>query len=224
MIKSKGWALVAVALTLVLVSNMTLWYLYSVSNFNVFTLIITIILETVLILSVIFLLKKVDNLSHQVVCDPLTNIYNRKYFMDTLENEIARAKRSEHNMAMILFDIDDFKLVNDNYSHYIGDQILINISHVVTKIIRQYDTFGRLGGEEFAIILPEIEEQDALDLCERIRIRVEEVGFTRKIPVTISIGVALLEEYDDHHQLYQKSDEAMYQAKRSGKNKVVLFQ
>lgn len=224
MIKNKMWVLIGLGLLLTMGSNILLWSMYGMQIYNVFILILTIIAETILISSVVLLVKRVSDLSLQVIKDPLTEIYNRKYFMDTLENEIARARRSEHTMAMILFDIDDFKHVNDNYGHYIGDQVLINISYVVNKIIRQYDIFGRLGGEEFAIILPEVDEQDALDLCERIRTKVEEVGFTRKIPITISIGIALLEGYDDHHALYQKSDEAMYQAKRSGKNQVVLFQ
>jgi len=201
-----------------------LWLLYGLEVFSPIILILGITTQCFAFGSMVLLVYKYDCLKIEVSKDPLTKIFNRQHFMTLLEKEIARAKRGKTNLAMVLFDIDDFKLINDNYGHYAGDQTLITLTQIISRMIRPYDSFGRLGGEEFAIILPEIQEQEALDLCERIRDKIQQARLNRKIAITLSIGVAMLEEFDDHHILYQKSDDAMYRAKNNGKNQVILYQ
>lgn len=209
---------------IVILSQMLLWSLYSLGIFCPITLTIAIAIECFAIGSMILLVHKYDNLKIEVSKDPLTRIFNRQHFMILLEKEIARARRNSSKLAMVLFDIDDFKLINDNYGHYAGDQTLIALTQSIARMIRPYDSFGRLGGEEFAIILPEIQEQEAIDLCERIREKIQQARLNKKIAITLSIGVAMLEDLDDHHILYQKSDDAMYRAKDNGKNQVILYQ
>lgn len=216
----KGNVLVSVLITLAICSQILFCILY-INNLTI--LFIAILINISIIIFTIKLLIKYNILKIQVSKDSLTEIYNRQYFMNTLEKEIERSTRNNTCLAMVLFDIDDFKKVNDGYGHYIGDQVLTTITKSVSNIIRKYDTFGRLGGEEFGIILPELREADTIDLCERIRHNVEELDF-ETITVTISIGVAMFCKGDNQHSLYQKSDDAMYRAKNCGKNKVILFQ
>jgi len=207
----------------VFISHVILWLLYILGIFNILVLVLAIIFEIIFYINVLLFILRYDKLKIEVSKDPLTRIYNRKYLFDTLEKEISRVKRTKNNFALAMFDLDDFKAINDCYGHYAGDQILVSITQIVQRIIRQYDIFGRIGGEEFAIILPEINEKDAFDLCERIRIKIQESSLNKKINITISIGIAMFNNKDDNYDLYQKSDKAMYQAKNNGKNQTIVF-
>jgi diguanylate cyclase (GGDEF)-like protein len=158
--------------------------------------------------------------------DPLTKTYNKKFFVDQLATEISYARRHRTPLSLVIFDLDLFKRINDTYGHVAGDLVLIEISELVTQMLRTEDVFARYGGEEFAIILRGIDLQDAGVLAERLRAAVEIKAFMSgetRLPVTVSIGVAqFAEAYEDSLGLVEAADNALYAAKQAGRNKVLL--
>lgn len=157
--------------------------------------------------------------------DSLTGIYNRRYLESKLNDEFIRHKRYSGNLSIIMFDIDHFKRVNDEYGHQCGDFILKSLSSRISSLIRNVDCLARYGGEEFCSILPETGLNNALIVAERFRTAIVEQenhynGMVVK--VTISLGVAEIREgIQSAEQLLNKADEAMYHAKRTGRNRVV---
>jgi len=158
--------------------------------------------------------------------DPLTKCYNKKYFIDTLNTEVSYARRHKSTLSLIIFDLDHFKQVNDNYGHVAGDHVLIDIAALVHHMLRTEDVFARYGGEEFVIILRGIGLDDAGILAERVREAVAKHQFIfgeQRLPVTVSIGVA---QYDhateDPLTLVEAADGALYAAKKAGRNRVLL--
>ena len=128
--------------------------------------------------------------------DGLTQVYNKRYFLETLEREIARAHRYRRPLSLVMFDIDHFKKINDSYGHLAGDYVLKQLASTVKGKIRREDCFARYGGEEFAIVLPEIDGAGSAPFAEKIRKIVEKTEFkfeNKRIPVTISIGVATVD-------------------------------
>ncbi len=159
--------------------------------------------------------------------DGLTRAYNKRYFLERLETEYAFAKRHHAELSLLLFDIDFFKKINDTRGHIAGDAVLVELSSVIQSMLRAEDVFARYGGEEFAILARGTSLAKAALLAERIRARVEATDFTYEqlsIPVTISVGVAGLPETrcDDATQLVAGADTALYDSKRSGRNRVTL--
>lgn len=156
--------------------------------------------------------------------DGLTQVFNRRYFVETLEREIGRALRYRRELSLIMFDIDRFKSVNDNFGHLAGDQVLKHLAFVVKAKIRREDVLARYGGEEFAIILPEIDRSSALAFAEKIRHLVEETEFAFEdavIPVTVSIGVASLSSnMNDSSEFIKQADGLLFAAKQAGRNQV----
>lgn len=159
--------------------------------------------------------------------DGLTGVNNRAYLTELGEHLFALAKRHGRPLAIALLDIDHFKNVNDNYGHDIGDKVICTLSNTCIAQLRQIDHFGRIGGEEFACILPETDAASALLCMERLRLGVAALSVetpTGVVQFTISIGIALL---DDTHAnwlaLLKDADTAMYQAKNSGRNRCLLF-
>jgi len=154
--------------------------------------------------------------------DGLTQIFNKRYFMETIEREISRAQRYTRKLSLIMFDIDHFKLVNDTYGHLAGDYVLSHLAEVIKRRIRREDVLARYGGEEFAIILPEIDHDNAVVFAEKIRRLVERssFGFEDKIiPITISVGVATVDENPPSVEGFIKmADGKLYEAKDSGRN------
>jgi diguanylate cyclase (GGDEF)-like protein len=154
--------------------------------------------------------------------DGLTQIYNKRYFLETLEREIARSARYRRDVSLVLFDIDHFKRINDTFGHLAGDQVLKVLASTVKTKIRREDLFARYGGEEFAIVLPEIDGYNATQFAEKVRRIVEstEFGFEEtRIPVTISMGVATLDpETADSAALIKRADDLLYEAKKAGRN------
>ena len=154
--------------------------------------------------------------------DGLTQIFNKRYFQECIEREIARALRYRREMSLVMFDIDHFKLVNDTHGHLAGDSVLKTLALTVKNKIRREDLFARLGGEEFAIVLPEIDCHNAHQFAEKIRRIVEITDFRFegvKIDVTISLGVAALDqETTDAAGLVKRADEHLYEAKNAGRN------
>ncbi len=154
--------------------------------------------------------------------DGLTQIFNKRYFMESIEREIARSNRYRREMTLVMFDIDHFKQINDTYGHLAGDQVLKSLASTIKAKIRREDLFARYGGEEFAIVLPEIDGFNAQQFAEKIRRIVETTDYFfegTKIVVTISMGVATLDaETSDAGALIKRADERLYEAKKSGRN------
>ncbi len=155
--------------------------------------------------------------------DGLTKAFNKKYFLDRMESEFRFARRHRVPLSVILFDIDNFKKINDSAGHLAGDQVLAALARKVAETIRTEDVFARYGGEEFAVICRAIEMEHASTFAERIRVAVESTEFPfggKIIPVTISLGVAGLPHVDamDPMSLVGAADEALYSAKRAGRN------
>ncbi|MEO3878522.1 GGDEF domain-containing protein [Rheinheimera fenheensis] len=166
--------------------------------------------------------RKLANLA---LTDELTQIANRRSFVASVQAEITRCSRLHCGMAFFLLDIDHFKSINDSYGHQAGDEVLRQIARLVKSTLREYDIFGRIGGEEFGIFLSETTRDTALEVAERLRQQVaEETLFIdgHTLGITISVGIALAKDKTSFEQLYADADAALYQAKRSGRNRVVV--
>jgi diguanylate cyclase (GGDEF)-like protein len=143
---------------------------------------------------------------------------------EILQIEIDVAKRHQSELSLIIIDIDHFKDVNDNYGHLIGDEILKTMSSIVSENIRASDIFGRYGGEEFLIICTQTNKENAYILAEKLRIIIEKYNFNKIGTKTISLGISTYEKDDSIKSLFKKSDEALYCAKESGRNKTVIYE
>lgn len=157
--------------------------------------------------------------------DELTGLHNRRYLMVRLNEEFERARRKGTALGLLMMDIDHFKIVNDTYGHPAGDEVLRSIAQTLASMLREYDVGGRYGGEEFAVVLAETTPEDMVRLAERIREKIEQLddhGKAIGIHVTISIGVAVLNETDTTQTLLQRADSALYRAKEEGRNRTVL--
>lgn len=155
--------------------------------------------------------------------DDLTGLYVREVFDVTLIREIERSKRNKQPLCLALMDIDDFKVVNDEYGHPAGDEVLSKIGRCIKELTRDMDLAARYGGEEFAIIMPNTAMENAKEICERVRKQVNELKFDCAGVVSISI---VLSSYSDDlknsEQFVNHADSALYQAKELGKNRVCL--
>jgi diguanylate cyclase (GGDEF)-like protein len=159
--------------------------------------------------------------------DGLTETHNKRSFETTLEREVGRGVRYKRPLALVMFDIDHFKLVNDGMGHLAGDAVLRQLAAVILPNVRREDTLARVGGEEFALLIPEIELAAAGNVAEKLRGLVERTPFRfeeKPIPITTSFGVAAL-RLDGAAmtpvELYQAADERLYRAKNGGRNRVV---
>ena len=154
--------------------------------------------------------------------DALTGVYNKRYFHDLAERELARAQRYEMSCALLLMDIDHFKRINDRFGPLCGDHLLCEIAAVSQETLRQGDVLAREGGEEFAILLPHTDPLGALDVAERLRQGVAELGFRwldKPVAVSVSIGVASLRsEHQSLEQFVADAEAALRSAKNDGRN------
>lgn len=157
----------------------------------------------------------------QTMIDPLTKIPNRFHFKMVYEHTIKVAQRSKDHMSVIFLDIDHFKDVNDNFGHLVGDTVLQHVSEIVTQMIRRSDFFARWGGEEFVILLPDTELQEAAHVAEMIRSAISSTYFHEVGTVTCSFGVVTMEDTEEGDHLLHRADGLLYEAKRSGRNKVI---
>lgn len=167
--------------------------------------------------------KEVEKLT---VIDSLTGLYNRRYFNFYMEKSLAFFERMKNPIVLIMIDIDNFKRINDQFGHQCGDEALKHIAEVVKRNVRSSDGYVRFGGEEFAIILPDTMTEEAKLMAERIRKRVELTEFIYKntqINLTISLGVSLYRG-ETLENFIGNADRALYQAKKNGKNQVVVFE
>ena len=160
------------------------------------------------------------------IMDGLTQINNKRYFLEYLEREMGRCHRYGRALSLIMFDIDHFKKINDTHGHLAGDHVLKELARLVQARIRRDEVFARYGGEEFAVLLPETTLEGATQLAHDVRQRVEDARFVfqnETIPVTVSIGLARLREsHKTGLDLIKEADERLYDAKRGGRNRVVV--
>lgn len=160
------------------------------------------------------------DLYNKSIRDGLTKLYNHIHIVHLLEREINKTKRKGDKFSIILFDLDNFKSVNDTFGHRIGDDVLVKVSDIMINKVRNVDSVGRYGGEEFLIILPETELNKAFVIAERIRKGIKEIEWNVEgIKVTISGGCADYEG-EDINEFINKADRLLYKAKQNGKNKI----
>jgi diguanylate cyclase (GGDEF)-like protein len=156
--------------------------------------------------------------------DGLTQLHNKRYFDEVLDKEVARAKRYKRSFSLLVFDIDHFKQINDQFGHLAGDAILRQLGAVLKGRLRVNDVLARIGGEEFALITPEVGIDGAKELAGKINRLIADTRFEfegTQVDVTISVGVAEWQpHYDDAWDLHKEADDKMYEAKRSGRNRV----
>lgn len=168
--------------------------------------------------------KALATISEMAHRDELTGIYNRRHLMDVLEQETRRCSRGATAFCLCLFDIDHFKQTNDRYGHLAGDQVLREIAQLINSHIRQIDSFGRYGGEEFLMIMPQTALAGAVFKAEQLRQAVAALEFPdieAHFRVTLSVGVAEYHEGESAPDVLRRADEALYRAKSAGRNQVV---
>ena len=166
--------------------------------------------------------KRLDQeLKELSIRDSLTGLYNHRYFYERLESEIERARRQRHPLSLLLIDLDQFKPYNDSYGHLAGDEVLRGIRDVIMECTRGHVDLGfRYGGDEFTVILPEAEEAQAREIAERIRSTFERKDFER---ISMSVGVVAYQPGSSLEEFVQAADAMMYEAKRTGGNRVCVF-
>jgi two-component system cell cycle response regulator len=169
-----------------------------------------------------------EKMNSMIIREGLTGLFNKVYIRQRLEEEFYRAKRYDHRLSLLMIDLDNFKALNDRYGHTAGDHLLRYFSQLINETVRPSDIPARYGGEEFLIILPETEKKEASALAERLRLRISLYPFrldSRKedIPFTISVGVTSYPEFGQSTEdLIALADEALYAAKKNGKNQVAV--
>lgn len=168
-----------------------------------------------------------ENLRKAAYCDHLTGLSNRRAFFEAAELELMRRKKALRPVALIMLDADHFKAINDRYGHPAGDAVLCQLAETMKAVCRQVDVLARIGGEEFAIILPSVDLAGAVAVAERLRTEVEQapaIYEQHAIAYTISLGVAVMEEdMSGFDALIKRADQAMYQAKHQGRNQTGIY-
>lgn len=172
-------------------------------------------------LTILYLIKKYvqDKLEFLVNYDSLTNIFNRRHFTHTLDIEKAKAERYNRIFSVIMFDIDRFKRVNDDFGHDAGDSVLKELAQIVQPHIRKSDSIFRIGGEEFAIIATETNVEEAWILSEKIRMLIEAHEFRHVKDITVSLGITQYYPGDTVDLIFKRADTGLYRAKANGRNK-----
>lgn len=179
-----------------------------------------------------FQIERVEMLQEQLqdlaVKDPLTELYNRRYLQEALEAEFTHPERSSLPTAILMMDSDHLKVINDKYGHKAGDDFLVFIAKVIQGSIRAGDIACRYGGDEFVVVLSNVTENTALDRAEKLRKKIAShhiLHRNEKVSISVSIGIAMFSKHGTVGEvLLQKADQALYQAKRMGKNKVLLYE
>lgn len=161
-----------------------------------------------------------EKLQRLATIDSLTEIYNRHHINEEITTEISRAERYRDSFALAMIDVDYFKSINDTFGHDIGDNVLRELTQVISQHIRESDRFGRWGGEEFIIILPQLKHKPLLSLAEKLRKAIDTHAFKDGIHVSISIGLTLFKGGETKQELVKRVDKALYSAKNSGRNTV----
>lgn len=165
--------------------------------------------------------KTQDALLQQARLDALTNIGNRRALDEKLTDIVLMQQREPSTVSLILFDLDYFKVVNDNHGHRVGDQVLMDVVKTVQRRLRVSDSLYRYGGEEFVVVPVRSGSEAAAGLAEELRLLIEQHTFESKISITISLGVAQYRQGDTYSDWLERADQALYQAKTQGRNRVV---
>ncbi len=165
-------------------------------------------------------------LAYLAAVDPLTKCFNRRYFMNTAESEIARMKRHGTNLTVAMLDIDRFKSINDRFGHEVGDLALSNVAEICEHTLRREDTLGRLGGEEFGIILPATAQEGAMEVLNRLKTLIShQVSMLDGETVSLTVSVGLTDVCDQDASIddaLRRADKALYTAKKLGRNRIVF--
>jgi len=164
--------------------------------------------------------KKIREVEYLSVTDPLTTIGNRRKFEQNLEKEVARARRYKHSLSLVMFDIDYFKQINDKHGHEMGDHILHQLSLVIKNRLRENDCFARWGGEEFVLIFPETNLEKTINISDKFRELINQIDFDNNLFITCSFGVTEYKLNESVNDLFSRVDNALYQAKELGRNRV----
>lgn len=170
--------------------------------------------------------KLAQKLEKLATTDSLTEIANRRHFLDLANKELHRTHRYSNGFSLLMLDLDYFKNINDTFGHGVGDEILKNMTKTTAECLRNVDIFGRLGGEEFAILLPETELSQAQNVAERIRKQIAQITFQvqdQMVSITVSIGITVYQAQDCKiEDILKRADHALYQAKKEGRNRIVV--
>lgn len=177
----------------------------------------------VLVLLMIFAYKKQRQIQKLAMTDQLTKIYNRHSFYDFAEKEIARSDRNGEAVSLGMIDLDLFKKVNDKFGHTTGDEVLRTVAKITSEAIRISDVFARFGGEEFVILMPSTGIDEATIVAERIRERIENFDFPKAGKITVSVGITERKPRERIDDTIDRADEALYKAKKAGRNRVVAI-
>jgi two-component system cell cycle response regulator len=166
-----------------------------------------------------------EEIYRMTIVDGLTQAHNKRFLFEQMDKEISRARRYQRPLAMLMFDLDHFKRINDTYGHIAGDYVLREVSSLVRARIRRDEVFARYGGEEFAVLLPETDLAGAVRLAEEVRALVASHTFDfehERIPVTVSVGAAQLQDNLRSPEAFvELADKKLYDAKHGGRNRVV---
>ena len=160
--------------------------------------------------------------AHQAYYDSLTNIYNRNRLQELFLLEVKQAQDVQKMFSFVMLDIDHFKMVNDTYGHLVGDNVLVSLTSLVSKNIRDTDIFARWGGEEFILILSGVHMDLAKNIAEHLRLKIEQVAFVDVGTITCSFGITEYKPGDNITSITKRADDALYAAKESGRNKVCI--
>ena len=167
--------------------------------------------------------KKNKELTKLAITDKLTNLYNRRQIEKLIQTEINRSQRFKSNFALVILDIDYFKDVNDTYGHQVGDIVLTEFANILKDTLRKTDFIGRFGGEEFMIICPEIGEIEIFKVIESLRLKIANFDFEKVGHKTASFGITIYKDTDTLDSIIKRADDALYEAKNSGRNRSILY-
>ena len=184
----------------------------------------TIAAQSALVINNVRMYEKIRRFA---IADGLTGLNNHRYFQEQMDKEFSRARRFGLSLSMIMLDLDDFKTINDTYGHQQGDIILKDVATLMRRSVRDIDLVARYGGEEFTVMLPETPKKNSIVVAERIRSAIEEHEFqldSGPVHITASLGISGRDDDPENKkELIAKADEALYKAKRQGKNRVCLW-
>lgn len=164
-----------------------------------------------------------EEIYRMTILDGLTQIHNKRYFLEFLDREMARCSRYDRPLSLVMFDVDHFKKLNDGFGHLAGDFVLKRLAELIAKHVRKEELFSRYGGEEFAIIMPETTGKKAGIFCEKIRRMIETTPFiyeNKEMKVSISLGLATMGKHRETLAFIKAADEMLYLAKANGRNRV----
>lgn len=238
-----GWLFLAIGLSLMIGRSIgSIFHIFESGRFDLLDAILSLPISGFLLLGVLGLRKLIIRSENNQLMletlaqhDPLTNSLSRTEILYRISEEIDRSRRNKHTFALLEMDIDHFKNVNDQFGHHVGDTVLANLVRHSQEAIRSVDTVGRIGGEEFLILLPETGADGAAQIAERLREHIANTtnGTSALTPIriTISIGIAIFNPDDNPrmsrsialNELISKADLAMYQAKNEGRNRVSFW-